>query len=402
MNEISDTKKWIIIAGLSMGPAMANGFARFAYALLLPSMRADLGWTYTQAGWLNTANGIGYLLGALSALFLVGRLGPKRLFISGFALTTLAMFGSAGTPDLLAQSLCRILAGIGGAPVFVMGGVLTAALFPGNPKLNAFAVAVYFGGGGLGMLGTGLLLPTYLDRHFPVGWQMSWGFMALASCVMFGIIIWAASQVTEIRDGSKLRLSGLRIGAMVPAITAYFLFGLGYVIYMTFLISWLKTNGSSTGLTSAVWSLMGISVMASPFMWRRVLSQARAGRAIAWTNLTVGLGALVPLFGGTFSILVSALMFGGAMFMVPTSATNFAKTSVAQPIMGASVALFTVFFSLGQILGPIGAGYVLDYTGDSVWILLLSGSILILGMLSALLQPTITSPKTLPDRASTL
>jgi MFS family permease len=170
---------------------------------------------------------------------------------------------------------------------------------------------------------------------------------------------------------------------------------------MTFLISWLKTNGSSTGLTSAVWSLMGISVMASPFMWRRVLSQARAGRAIAWTNLTVGLGALVPLFGGTFSILVSALMFGGAMFMVPTSATNFAKTSVAQPIMGASVALFTVFFSLGQILGPIGAGYVLDYTGDSVWILLLSGSILILGMLSALLQPTITSPKTLPDRAST-
>jgi MFS family permease len=219
---------------------------------------------------------------------------------------------------------------------------------------------------------------------------------------MFGIIIWAASQVTEIRDGSKLRLSGLRIGAMVPAITAYFLFGLGYVIYMTFLISWLKTNGSSTGLTSAVWSLMGISVIASPFMWRRVLSSARAGRAIAWTNLTVGLGALVPLFGGTFSILVSALMFGGAMFMVPTSATNFAKKSVAPPIMGAAVALFTVFFSLGQILGPIGAGYVLDQTGDSIWILLLSGSILILGMLSALLQPAIMPPELSSDRDSTL
>ncbi|MDG1935646.1 MAG: YbfB/YjiJ family MFS transporter [Paracoccaceae bacterium] len=402
MNELSDRKKWLIVAGLSMGPAMANGFARFAYALLLPSMRADLGWTYTQAGWLNTANGIGYLIGALLALFLVGRFGPKRLFISGFALTTLAMFGSAGTPDLFAQSLCRILAGIGGAPVFVMGGVLTAALFSSNLKLNAFAVAVYFGGGGLGMLGTGLLLPTYLDSHFPVGWQMSWGFMALASCLMLGIIIWAASQVSEVREGSKLRLSGLRIGAMIPAISAYFLFGLGYVIYMTFLISWLKTNGTGTGLTSAVWSLMGIAVMASPFVWRRVLSQARAGRAIAWTNLTAGIGAFVPLFGSTFSVLISALMFGGAMFMVPTSATNFAKKSVAPPIMGAAVALFTVFFSLGQILGPIGAGYVLDQTGDSIWILLLSGSILILGMLSALLQPAIMPPELSSDRDSTL
>jgi hypothetical protein len=36
MNELSETKKWLIVAGLSMGPAMANGFARFAYALLLP------------------------------------------------------------------------------------------------------------------------------------------------------------------------------------------------------------------------------------------------------------------------------------------------------------------------------------------------------------------------------
>jgi len=33
MIELSETKKWLIVAGLSMGPAMANGFARFAYAL---------------------------------------------------------------------------------------------------------------------------------------------------------------------------------------------------------------------------------------------------------------------------------------------------------------------------------------------------------------------------------
>ena len=37
-----------------------------------------------------------------------------------------------------------------------MGGVLVAILFPRQPKLNSFAAAVYFGGGGVGMLIAGL------------------------------------------------------------------------------------------------------------------------------------------------------------------------------------------------------------------------------------------------------
>ena len=56
---------WVVILALAMAPAVSNGFARFAYALILPAMRADLGWTYSMAGWINTANAIGYLLGAL-------------------------------------------------------------------------------------------------------------------------------------------------------------------------------------------------------------------------------------------------------------------------------------------------------------------------------------------------
>ena len=54
-------------AGLSFGPAVAIGFARFAYALLLPGMRTDLAWTFAQAGAMNTANALRYLFGALVA-----------------------------------------------------------------------------------------------------------------------------------------------------------------------------------------------------------------------------------------------------------------------------------------------------------------------------------------------
>jgi hypothetical protein len=39
---------WVAI-WLSLGPGVSNGLARFAHALILPAMRSDLGWSYTQA-----------------------------------------------------------------------------------------------------------------------------------------------------------------------------------------------------------------------------------------------------------------------------------------------------------------------------------------------------------------
>ena len=49
--------------GLAAGPASAFAFARFAYAVLLPPMQADLDWSYATAALLNTTNAAGYLLG---------------------------------------------------------------------------------------------------------------------------------------------------------------------------------------------------------------------------------------------------------------------------------------------------------------------------------------------------
>ena len=49
---------------LSLGAAVSLGVTRFAYGLLLPPMREALGWSYTLAGAMNTANAAGYMVGA--------------------------------------------------------------------------------------------------------------------------------------------------------------------------------------------------------------------------------------------------------------------------------------------------------------------------------------------------
>ena len=73
---------------LSAGAALSLGITRFAYGLLLPTMRSDLGWSYTLAGAMNTVNALGYLLGAMLMPRLMRAYGPSRLLWLGAVLAS--------------------------------------------------------------------------------------------------------------------------------------------------------------------------------------------------------------------------------------------------------------------------------------------------------------------------
>jgi len=64
-----------LILILSLAPTIGLGIGRFAYALVLPDMRDSLHWSYSAAGFMNTINAAGYLVGALFASQLIKRFG---------------------------------------------------------------------------------------------------------------------------------------------------------------------------------------------------------------------------------------------------------------------------------------------------------------------------------------
>jgi predicted MFS family arabinose efflux permease len=377
---------WLIAAGLSLGPAVSNGLARFAYGLVLPAMREDLGWSYTEAGWLNTANSIGYLAGALLSLALISRLGPRRLFVWGMALTVAALAFSALTRDLWTLGLWRVLAGIGGAPVFVAGGAMASALFAGDRRRSALAIAAYFGGGGAGMLLSGLALPPFMAWFGPPGWPLAWLMLAGASWLAFVPSWLAAEAAPHAPLGAALggRLPVLRV---LPALSGYFLFGVGYLVYMTFLVAWMRDAGAGPVVVAATWAVMGAAVMASPLLWRPVLGAAQGGGAIALTMASTGAGALLPVLAPTAAAFVaSAVLFGASFFMVPASVTAFSRGNLPERQLGPAIALFTVAFSVGQIIGPVAAGLLSDRTGGTGAGLAAGAAILGLGALLALGQ----------------
>src|SRR5512144_708717 len=68
--EATIARQALTALALASGPVVALGFTRFAYALLLPATHEVIHWSYAQAGGMNTANALGYIIGAATAALL--------------------------------------------------------------------------------------------------------------------------------------------------------------------------------------------------------------------------------------------------------------------------------------------------------------------------------------------
>src|SRR5690554_5950485 len=275
---------------LSGAAAVAVGFARFAYALILPAMQTDLGLNYAQAGWLNTANALGYLVGALATIALVQRFGNRRLFKMGVILTTLALLLTGLTHDLSLLALYRFAAGFGAAGAFICGGVLAGVI-------GTRAIVIFFSGSGIGMLSTGALLPWLFEFFGAAAWPWAW-FIIGAICLPLTVVSIAAARRIE-EPGVLGMRAQWRWQPCLPEFSAYFLFGLGYIAYITFIIAWLAQNPvdglSPAAVTSIMWSLLGCMTLFAPVLWQRVFNGRADGVPMAATMLVLGAGATLPL-----------------------------------------------------------------------------------------------------------
>ena len=382
--------RFSVVAALSLGPAVSNSFARFAYALMLPAMRADLGLNYSQAGALNTANAIGYLGGALFAARYVSALGNRRLFCTGMVATVIAILGSGLTGDFVAQLGLRTVAGVGGAMVFICGAVLASNIFPDRPRLASSAIAVYFGGAGAGILLSGAGVPPLLAIAGDDAWRSAWLAIGIVSALFAAFAIWAARQIDEPSSGA--RGGAWPIAELRAALASYFLFGAGYIAYMTFVVAWMVSHGRAALDVSLTWGTLGIATLVAPLAWRVPRARWRAATVLAASGVVLGIGAALPLVSTSRpAMLMSAVFFGGAMFTAPAAVTDLVKTSLPKTSWGSAVSVFTVVFAIGQAIGPVLTGWLADVTQSLQAGLAGSVAILAVASATAMRQRTVSS-----------
>ena len=383
---------WGLALALSLGAAVSLGITRFAYGLLLPAMRADLGWSYTLAGAMNTANALGYFLGALATPWLLRRVGPSVLLCGGALLASLFMalsgFFTASEP-LLVQ---RLLAGVASAMVFIAGGLLAARLGARYPQRSGFLIGLYYGGTGVGIVLSALLVPALLDAMQAGTHAWRWAWWALAFlCLLGSVVLWWPARimaqwvVPPATGDAAIRI--FRWRSFGFALAGYGLFGVGYIGYMTFVIALLRERGGSTLAVTVFYSLLGLAVLASSRIWAGLLDRHRNGRALATLNALLGVAIVLPALTQSWPVvLASGVLFGGVFLSVVASTTALVRHNLPHAAWVSGISAFTTVFAAGQVLGPTVVGWIADGPGGLARGLVFSAIALWLGALLAAYQ----------------
>ena len=373
-----DTTPYVRLAlALALGAAISLGITRFAYGLLLPTMRADLGWSYTLAGGMNTANALGYLIGALATPWLLKRRPPTALLLWGSALATVFMALSGFFTDAAPLLVQRLLAGVASALVFIAGGLLAARLGARQPQRSGFLLGIYYGGTGLGIVVSAVGVPWVLQLmagrlH---AWAWAWWGLAVLCAVATVLLIWPARMLAA-SEPPKSAASSLASATNAPdhrvfhyrdfayALAGYTGFGVGYIGYMTFVIALLKEQGSSPGAVTLFYALLGVAVMASSRIWAGLLDRFKNGQALARLNALLGVATIIPALTSAWPLVVlSGLLFGGVFLSVVASTTALVRHNLPPAQWAAGISAFTTVFAAGQIVGPTVVGFIADGPG---------------------------------------
>src|SRR4051812_12771250 len=375
---------WLILI-VSLAPTIGLGIGRFAYALVLPDMRDSLGWSYSAAGFMNTINAVGYLGGALLAARMIRRFGLARTVRWGTLAAVISLALSAVSGNFFVLSFARLLAGIGAAGGFVGGAALAATIAQTRPARANFLLSLFYAGPGSGIVASGLIAPFVLQAFGPGSWWIVWWALTLLSVVMILPLLLAPLGGEAAIDSAAPATFSIRPALVYLA--GYFLFGAGYIAYMTFMIAYVRDGGGGAAAQAAFWSLIGLSAFVTPWAWRGVLALDRGGLATAIILGTNALGAALPMLGHSPAWLaVSAIVFGVAFFAVVGSTTAFVRFNYPPEVWPTAIAAMTISFGVGQTLGPIVVGAITDALGSLSYALNVSAALLALGAVAALCQ----------------
>ena len=133
----------------------------------LPSIREDLGASFTDLQWVIDAYALTLAALVLTAGALADRLGRRRVFAWGLGIFSLASALCAVAPDPTFLNLSRALQGIGGAIMFAVSLALVAQEFPAGRERGT-AMGIY--GASIGVaVAIGPLLGGALTDS--LGWQ---------------------------------------------------------------------------------------------------------------------------------------------------------------------------------------------------------------------------------------
>jgi MFS family permease len=371
---------WVIV-GTGMLCIMAClGFGRFALGMLLPSMASTLHLSYSQMGFISTANFLGYLVAVLVSGFWAVRIGSRRLIFLALLVVGASMALISRAKGFLPVLVLYALTGMGSGATNVPVMGLVSSWFASNTRGRAAGFIVI--GSGFAIVISGKLIPFVNREVGPEGWRMSWlilsGTVVLIAFIGYallrdrpeekGLAPLGAGEAARRSPGHqrKGQKNVYREGIMYHLGAIYFLFGYTYVIYATFIVTTLvKERGFSETVAGNFWAWVGfLSLFSGPVFG--TLSDRlgrKTGLIIVFLFQTLSYLLVASGLPGIF-LYLSIGFYGIVAWSIPSIMAAAVGDYVGARKAAAAFGLVTFIFGFGQIIGPAVAGMLAEKTGS--------------------------------------
>jgi MFS family permease len=372
----------LVVVGLAAAAvAVGHGFGRLTYPFVLPAMVDDIVGSYSRAGLLGLANLASYLLGVLVVIWLSPRVALAWFVRIGLLGVTAGLAVLAVAPSYAILVVGMAMTGGFNAAIWVPSSALITAAVPARHRGLA--------AGALGMgFGIGLVLAGQLTRLVQAGdedaWRPVW---AITSGVGFVVLVAFALGLrgeTVTRPSGPPALSSVRrLPGAVPLIVSYAAFGLGYVVFSSYLVAALRDDaGLSAGHAAAVYSLTGLMSIVGGLLIGRVSDRLGRRNVIVGAHLLLCAGALAVLLGAEPWVALAAAVFGVFTSGLPAVLAAYIADHLDPVAVAGAFGIVTMFFGISQAIGPPLGGWLADVTGAFTVTFVLSATAHLVGAIA--------------------
>lgn len=386
---------WSTVFLLAVSAAVAQAFGRFAYGILLPAVRDDLGLSNTVAGTLGTVNVGAYLVGTMAVATVSSRFRLMGIMRFGITSSTLGLSLAAFAPTEILVGVALFLTGIGGACIWIPAPAIAADAVP--LKQRPIAVACTGAGIGAGMVFSALLSSYLRSQNGDEAWRSVFTILAGIALVVLAAILLALRHDQPKPEGRGAGIGGFatltRMRGWKALTLAYLAFGFCYLLVIAFLTSRLEDDsGWSEASAGLAFTVLSVATVFGGLFLVSVARRLGPSKAlffgfVVWSVLVLSI--LPGLFSLTFVAVAGVgLMFGG----VPTVITYYVVESTTAEDYGPTFAAATLAFGVAQMLAPQVGGVVADLSGSFAPVFILSACFALLGAGAAQRLPTIKNP----------
>jgi MFS family permease len=325
----------------------------------LPSIRAELGASLEQAGWLLSTVNLITALGGLAIALTAERFGHRRLVILGTALSCVASLVGAFLTSVDQLLVDRVVEGLGFIMVVVAIPTLVVRL--ANPADQRIALTFWSAympaGAGSMMLIASIVLPG-------TSWRVAWLVAAAASALVLAALLWKARPSRELDPQPVARrdivAEMFEVATNGGALAIALCFG-AYSCCWFAIVGFLPTLqverlGFSTGTAAIVTAIVTVVNVGGNLGGGWLIQRGTPRVAvIAGAALSMALCAGAVFFDGVPDLLRLFLagLYSCVIGAVPASLFTAIPLHAGRPqLVGAANGLLMQVSNLGGLLGP--------------------------------------------------